>query len=72
MPTPQACRARAEEVERLASIVSYGRDRERLTRQAHELRARAEALEAEPPSEACEAQPSLVDRLRGGLRRLTA
>jgi hypothetical protein len=46
MPTPERCRARADEAERLAGIVSYGRDKERLLAQAVELRERAVMLEA--------------------------
>ena len=49
MSTPERCRARAEEAERLAGIVSYGRDKERLLAQAAELRQRAAELEATPP-----------------------
>ena len=47
MSTPERCLAQAEEAERMASVVSYERDRERLTRQAAEWRARAEELRAE-------------------------
>jgi hypothetical protein len=46
MSTPERLRARAEEAERLADIVSYGRDKERLAAQAAEMRERADALEA--------------------------
>ena len=49
MDTPQRCRARADEAERLAGLVAYDRDRVRLARQAQAWRTRAEAMEAAPP-----------------------
>lgn len=56
MPTPEACLERAKEAERLAALVSYERDRTRLTRQAAEWRERAaelasRAAEPAPPPE---------------------
>ena len=44
------CRTMADEAERLAAIVSYGRDKERLQQQAASWRAKAAALDAEAPS----------------------
>ncbi len=48
MSTPQRRLAQAQDAERMASLVSYGRDRERLLRQAAEWRAQAAELEAGP------------------------
>ena len=45
MSSPERLRARADEAERLAGIVSYGRDKERLAAQAAEMREQADALE---------------------------
>ena len=67
MPTAERARARAEEAERLARLVSYGRDRERLLRQAAEWRAHADALDAAPPPPEPD-RPSLADRVRSWLR----
>ncbi len=68
-------RERAEEAERLASVVSYERDRLRLTQQAEDWRTRADVLEASYPSLAPAPsppeRPSLLDRLRQALRRST-
>ena len=50
MPTAADCRARAEEAERLARLVSYERDRTRLLHQAQEWRDKAAALEAQVAS----------------------
>ena len=73
MPTPKACLDRAEEAERLAAVVSYARDREQLTRQALEWRERAAELAAAPPKPCTAAEPpSLVARLRQGIRRRPA
>ncbi len=47
MPTAAHCRARAEEAERLARLVSYERDRTRLLHQAQEWRDKADALDAQ-------------------------
>jgi hypothetical protein len=71
MTTPERCRARAEEAERLATIVAYGRDKERLLDEAAEWRARAEAMEAEREAAAArpEPEPTVLDRLRGLFRR---
>lgn len=73
MPTPERCLARAEEAERLASMVSYARDRERLIRQAAEWRARAEDLARTRagPSPAPARDPPLRRLLRR-LRRATS
>ncbi len=46
MSTPQRCLAQAQEAERPAAVVPYGRDRERLIGEAAEWRARASELEA--------------------------
>lgn len=51
--TPDDLRKEAAAAEFLAKVVSYGRDKERLTARAIELRAQADALEAgaaEPPA----------------------
>ncbi len=68
MPTHRQCLARAEEAERLASLVSYERDRVRLQGQAQDWRERAARLaHAAPP-----ARPkrlSLIGRLLKGLAR---
>jgi hypothetical protein len=48
MSTADHCRAMAEEADRLASIVSYARDKVRLREQAASWRAKALALEASP------------------------
>ena len=64
MPTADQCRARAEEAERLARLVSYERDRDRLLSQAQEWREKADALEAAPPAATPEPQPLVADRVR--------
>ena len=64
MPTADQCRARAEEAERLARLVSYERDRERLLRQAQEWRDRANALDAAPPVAESEPQPAAASKIR--------
>lgn len=48
MSTADHCRAMAEEADRLASVVSYARDKVRLKEQAASWRAKAAALDAEP------------------------
>jgi hypothetical protein len=48
MSTADHCRAMADEADRLASIVSYARDKMRLKEQADSWRAKAAALEATP------------------------
>jgi hypothetical protein len=45
--TPEDLRKEAEAMERLAHILSYARDKERLMARAAELRAQADRLEAE-------------------------
>jgi hypothetical protein len=70
--TPERCRARAEEAERLAEIVSYGRDKERLLAQAGDLRRTADAMEARqaPPAQpAAPRGPPLIARLLGRFTR---
>lgn len=62
MTTSETCIGRAEEAERLAALVSYERDRVRLTRQAAEWRARAAELQVVAPPEPV-TPPSLRDRL---------
>ena len=52
MSEPERCLQQAEEAERMASLVSYERDRVRLMRQAAEWRERAAALEAQGDIEA--------------------
>ena len=47
MPDAEHCRAMAEEADRLAAIVSYGRDKTRLKQQADNWREKARAMEAE-------------------------
>lgn len=64
MPTAANCRARADEAERLARLVSYERDRERLLRQAQEWREKADALETEAAAAPAEPSPSSAGRLR--------
>ena len=49
MSTADHCRAMADEAERLASIVSYGRDKVRLREQAASWRAKAALLETQAP-----------------------
>ncbi len=73
MSTPEHCHAQAQEAEQLASLVSYGQDRERLTTQAQAWRDKAAALEAQAAAAAVEAapRPSLVDRVRQGWDRLS-
>lgn len=44
--TPEDLRKEAAAAEFLARMVSYGRDKERLTARAAELRAQAQAMEA--------------------------
>ncbi len=48
MPDAQHCLAMADEAERLASIVSYGRDKLRLKEQAQNWREQAEAMANAP------------------------
>jgi hypothetical protein len=50
MSTADHCRAMADEADRLASIVSYARDKVRLREQAESWRAKAAALDAAPVS----------------------
>lgn len=71
MPTSERCLARAQEAERLATLVSYARDRERLTRQAAEWRERAEALALTGPAAADPSPPPLISRLLQRFRRVT-
>ena len=49
MANAQHCLAMAEEAERLASIVSYGRDKVRLKEQAKSWREQAESLDSGTP-----------------------
>ena len=49
MPDAQHCLAMAEEADRLACVVSYGRDKVRLKAQAESWRERAQAMAAAPP-----------------------
>ena len=51
MPDAQHCLAMADEADRLATIVSYGRDKVRLKAQAQSWRERADAMTAPPPSQ---------------------
>lgn len=75
MPTSKQCRARADEADRLASLVSYDRDRTRLTLQAAELRAQADALEAEETANRLAAaerpEPGFIGRLRRAVGKRT-
>ena len=71
MPTADQCRARAADAERLAALVSYERDRVRLTRQAQEWRERAAALDAAPPPSEPAPSPALLQRVRRWLRPRT-
>jgi hypothetical protein len=68
MSTPERFRARAEEAERLADLVSYGRDKDRLNAQAAELRQQADVLETQLDMEALPPPPRR--RLPAWLRRL--
>ena len=47
MSTSEHCRAMALEADRLASIVSYGRDKDQLREQANQWRAKAQCIETE-------------------------
>ena len=69
MFTPEACIARAEEAERLAALVSYERDRARLTRQAAEWRALAAEPSQTRPVEERTPRPTMRDRLTRVWRR---
>ncbi len=62
MPSAQHCLEMAEEADRLASIVSYARDKVRLKEQAQDWRARAEVLTSAAPVAASDA-----DVKRGGM-----
>ena len=67
MPNAQHCLAMAEEADRLASIVSYGRDKVRLKEQAENWREQAQAMASAPLQHVCEAEAqsrSLVGWLR--------
>ena len=64
MPTPQRCIAQAQEAERLAAVVSYERDRERLMRQAAEWRAEAAELEAGRTASGTDEGPASEPRRR--------
>lgn len=66
MLTAETCLQRAAEAERLAALVSYERDRVRLTRQAAEWRDKAAELAAAP------AAPTDEEAPRSWLRRLFA
>ena len=55
MPNAQHCLAMAEEADRLASIVSYGRDKVRLKEQAKSWREQAQAMASAPP-QVCDAE----------------
>jgi hypothetical protein len=80
MSKSERYRARAEEAERLASLVSYGRDKERLIAQATELHAKADAAEAsdaEPAPTPVRAPPrrrwpSWIRRLKSNAHRVLA
>ena len=56
MSTADHCRAMAEEADRLATLVSYSRDKDRLREQAASWRAKAAVLEAQPPPPATTAR----------------
>lgn len=65
MPTADQCRARAEEAERLARIVSYERDRTRLLIQVKEWRDEADRLDAQAPAAApLQSPPGVASHLR--------
>lgn len=49
METSDELLRRAKEAEEMAAVVSYARDKERLLRQAEELRRQAAEAGAEPP-----------------------
>ena len=68
MPNPQHCLAMAEEADRLASIVSYERDKVRLKEQAESWRERAEALASVPSQHLSIAQDKRTG-VMGWLRR---
>jgi hypothetical protein len=67
MPTADHCRAMAEDAERLASIVSYTRDKVRLREEAQGWRTKAAELDAKAAS--AEPQAPSAPRLMGWLRR---
>ena len=48
LETPEEYRREAEAMERLADLLSYKRDKERLKKKASEYRVRAAALDARP------------------------
>ena len=50
MPTAEHCLAMADEADRLAAIVSYGRDKARLKQQAQDYRVQAQALSQTSPA----------------------
>ncbi len=68
MPTVEQCRTLAEEADRLAGIVSYGRDKVRLRQQAETWRVKADALDAERCVRTAPAEPA-AHSLAGWLRR---
>ena len=64
MSTADHCKAMAEEAERLASVVSYARDKVRLKEQAESWRAKAAELEAHVEPEADETRTGVMSWLR--------
>ena len=64
MSTADHCRAMAEEADRLASVVSYARDKVRLKQQADTWRAKAAELEAHAEPEAAEGAGGVMGWLR--------
>ena len=69
MPDAQHCLAMADEADRLASIVSYGRDKVRLKEQAQSWREQAVAMATAPNLSNEEQRPGGVI---GWLRRRKA
>ena len=64
MATADHCKAMAEEADRLASVVSYARDKIRLKQQADSWRARAAELEAHVQPEQHESRSGVLGWLR--------
>ena len=64
MSTADHCKAMAEEADRLASVVSYARDKDRLKQQAECWRAKAAELETQAEPEADESRGGVMGWLR--------
>ena len=64
MSTADHCKAMAEEADRLASVVSYARDKLRLQQQADSWRAKAAELETYAEPQAYESRSGVMSWLR--------